>query len=151
MRESPGIAIMDIHYADKAYRRRSLLLLATIVVLCIVLLWQLHMWLQDVTAYLNGKDPSTVRRWLRVLFAGLGIALAMPAIGLGLTLRRLAQASRLQGRFPPMEWKTFRDVRVLRDAAALSWARRVEAGGKAALALAAVLIGWAIWAWWRFG
>ncbi|HEY0660760.1 MAG TPA: hypothetical protein VGD21_05515 [Lysobacter sp.] len=142
---------MDIHYADKAYRRRSLLLFAAIVALCIVLLWQLHAWLQDVTTHLRGQDPATVRSWLRVLFAGLGIALAMPAIGLGLTLRRLAQASRLQQRFPPMEWKTFRDVRVLRDAAALNWARRVDAGAKAALALAGALIGWALWAWWRFG
>lgn len=142
---------MDIHYADKAYRRRSLLLFVVIVALCIVLLWQLQTWLQDVTAYLSGKDPDSVRRWLRVLFAGLGIALAMPAIGLGLTLHRLAQAARLQGRFPPAELKTFRDVRILRDAAALGWARRVEAGGRAALALAGVLIGWSLWAWWRFG
>lgn len=148
---TPEIATVDIHYADKTYRKRSLLLLVAITVLCIVLLWQLQEWLQDITAHLSGKDPDTVRRWLRALFAGLGVALAMPAIGLGLTLRRLAFAARLQGRFPPAEWKTLRDVRVLRDAAALTWARRVEAAGRAALALAGMLIGWALWAWWRFG
>lgn len=145
------IATVDIHYADKTYRKRSLLLLVAIVALCIVLLWQLQAWLQDITAHLSGKDPDTVRHWLRALFAGLGVVLAMPAIALGLTLRRLAFAARLQGRFPPAEWKTLRDVRILRDAAALTWARRVEAAGGAALALAGVLIGWALWAWWRFG
>jgi len=142
---------VDIHYADKAYRKRSLWLLAATVALCVVLLWQLQIWLQDINAHLSAKDPDTVRRWLRVLLAGLGVALAMPAIGLGLTLRRLAYAARLQGRFPPAEWKTLRDVRILRDAAALNWARRVEAGGKAALALAGLFIGWAMWAWWWFG
>ena len=47
--------------------------------------------------------------------------------------------------------KTLRDVRVLRDAPALAWARRVEVGGMAALCLAAVFAAWAAMAWWRFG
>ena len=142
---------MEIHHADKAYRKRALWLLAGIVLMCGVLLWQLHAWLDQLSEQLGGRDPDTVRAWVRLLLCALGVALAIPAIGLGLTLRQMGYLARLEGRFPPAQWKTLRDVRVLRDAAGLAWARRIEAAGVAALALAGLLIGWSIWAWWRFG
>lgn len=142
---------MEIHYADKDYRKRAIWLLAGIVLLCGVLLWQLQAWLDQLTAQLGNSDPDTVRFWVRLLLCGLGIGLAIPAIGLGLTLRELGHASRLEGRFPPAKWKTMRDVRVLRDAPGLAWARRVELAGTAALVLAALLIGWSAWAWSKFG
>jgi len=59
--------------------------------------------------------------------------------------------SRLQGRFPPRNWKTWRDVRVLRDAAALRWAGRVDAAGLIALGIAALFVAWSVAAWIRFG
>jgi hypothetical protein len=141
---------MEIHRADKAYRNRSALLLACVALLCIALLWQLNLWLGRVNAELMGADPDTVRRWLRALLAGLGVALAVPAAALGVSLRRFALASRIEGRFPPREWKTWRDVRVLRDAPALAWARRVELAATAMLALAGLFLLWAAIAWWRF-
>lgn len=141
---------MEIHHADRAYRKRALWLLAGIVLLCGLLLWQLQVWLNHLTVQLGNSDPDTVRFWVRLLLCGLGIALAIPAIGLGLTLRQLGFAARLEGRFPPTQWKTWRDVRVLRDTHGLAWARRVEAAGTAALALAGLLIGWSAWAWWQF-
>jgi hypothetical protein len=91
-----------------------------------------------------------VRRWLRALLAGFGIALAIPAGLLGMGLRRLGLDARLQGRFPPLDWKTLRDVRVLRDRHALTWARRTELAGTSALALAIVLLLWACWVLWHF-
>lgn len=142
---------MEIHRSDKAYRTRALLLLAGVAVLCAVLLWQLHLWLGKLTSDLGASDPDTVRQWLRMLLAGLGIALAVPAAALGISLRRLALESRIQGRFPPREWKTLRDVRVLRDAPALLWSRRIELAGSSALGLALLFSAWAIFAWWRFG
>jgi len=141
---------MEIHHADKAYRRRAMWLFAGIVLLCGVLLWQLQVWLNHVTAQLGSSDPETVRFWVRLLLCGLGVGLAAPAIGLGLALRELGQASRVEGRFPPAKWKTLRDVRVLRDAPGLAWARRVEVAGTSALALAGGLIGWSAWAWLKF-
>jgi hypothetical protein len=141
---------MEIHYADKAYRKRALWLLAGIVLMCGVLLWQLQLWLAHLTVELGNSSPETVRAWLRWLLSSLGVALAMPAFGLGLTLRRMAFASRIEGRFPPAQWKTMRDVRILRDATGLAWARRVAAAGTVVLALGGSLIGWSIWAWWRF-
>lgn len=142
---------MEIHRADKAYRNRSALLLAGVTVLCLALLWQLDLWLGRVNAELLGSDPDTVRRWLRALLGGLGVALAVPAAALGLSLRRFALACRIEGRFPPRDWKTWRDVRVLRDAPALAWSRRVEHAATAALVVAALLLLWAAIAWWRFG
>jgi hypothetical protein len=149
--EVNGRAGMEIHHADKAYRTRTLLLLGLTVLLCGVLLLLLDGWLAQVNAQLARSDPDTMRRWLRGLFTGLGLALAVPAGLLGAGLRRLGLAARIEGRFPPNDWKTLRDVRVLRDAAALRWARRTEAIGLAALSLAALLVAWTGWAWWRFG
>lgn len=141
---------MDIHPADKAYRTRALLFLGGTAVLCVILLWQLNLWLGRVTGELMQSDPETLRDWLRALLAGLGIAMAAPAAALGFSLRKLALAARIEGRFPPREWKTWRDVRVLRDAAALRWARRIETAGNAALGVAALFLAWAIVAWLRF-
>ena len=141
---------MEIHRADRSYRNRSLLLLAFTALLCVVLLLMLDGWLRAVQAHLGSSDPDTVRRWLRGLLSGLGIGLAIPAALLGMGLRRLGMDSRLQGRFPPHDWKTLRDVRVLRDRQALTWARRTEAAGASALALAFGLLLWAGWAFWRF-
>jgi hypothetical protein len=142
---------MEIHRADKAYRTRSVLLLGGIAVLCIILLWQLNAWLGRVNAELVGSNADTVRHWLRALLAGLGVSLALPAAALGMSLRRFALASRIQGRFPPREWKTWRDVRILRDSAALAWALRVERVAIAMLVLAILLVAWSAVAWWRFG
>jgi hypothetical protein len=142
---------MEIHRADPAYRNRTVLLLAFTVLLCAVLLLLLNAWLGRINAQLANSDPDTVRRWLRGLLAGLGIALAVPAGLLGTGLRRLGLASRIEGRFPPQDWKTLRDIRVLRDADALRWARRTELAGLAAIVLATLLLLWSGWAWWRFG
>ncbi len=142
---------MDIHRADPAYRNRTLLLIGFTTLLCVVLLLLLDAWLRRVSGNLSASDPETVRQWLRVLLSGLGLALAVPAGLLGAGLRRLGLQSRIEGRFPPRDWKTLRDVRVLRDADALHWARRTEWLGSAALALAATLALWALWAWWHFG
>ena len=141
---------MEIHVADKAYRKRAVWVLAAMLVLCGALLWQLQAWLNHVTQELGSSSPATVRTWLRWLLAGLGLALATPAVGLGLTLRQMALASRVEGRFPPARWRTLRDVRILRDADALLWARRVQVASAAMLTLAAVLVGWALWAWWHY-
>lgn len=141
---------MEIHRADKAYRTRSLWLLAAIVVMCATLLWQLQAWLASLASDLGGRDPQTVRHWVRLLLAGLGFAMAIPAIGLSVSLRRLAQAARGEGRFPPSDLKTLRDVRVLRGPAAHSWSRRVQLASSGAIALAGLFLGWAAWAWWYF-
>jgi len=141
---------VEIHRADRIYRNRSLMLLAFTALLCVVLLLLLDGWLRTIHSQLGSSDPDTVRRWLRGLLAGLGIALAIPAALLGVGLRRLGVDSRRQGRFPPREWKTLRDVRVLRGQDALAWARRTELAGTSALALAIVLLLWAAWVLWRF-
>ena len=117
---------MELHRADPAYRTRTLLLLALTVLACSVFLLLLHAWLDRVSAELLSSDPETLRNWLRGLLAGLGMALAVPALIVGTTLRRLAAQSRDEGRFPPADWKTIRDVRVLRGDNALRWSTRTR-------------------------
>ena len=141
---------MEIHRADKAYRKRSLWLLVGIVVMCGVLLWELQTWLQSLTQNLDGRDPRTVRQWVRLLLAGLGFSMAIPSIGLGVSLRRLAAGVRNEGRFPPADWKTLRDVRILRGPDADTWARRVGLASSAAIAVAGLFLGWSAWAWFHF-
>ena len=114
------------------------------------LLWQLQHWLDSLGSQLDGRDPQSVRYWVRMLLSGLGVAMAVPAIGLSVNLRRLARAAMSEERFPPADLKTLRDVRVLRGPAARAWASRVRMASGAALALAGLLLGWAAWAWWYF-
>lgn len=141
---------MEIHHADKGYRRRSAWTLIGVLLLLAILLWHLNAWLQGLDVQLSNSDPASAKHWLRALMAALGFALAIPAAALGASLYRLARSSRLQGRFPPREFKTLRDVRVLRDATARQWARRVEVSGTVAFGLASVLVGWALWVLWYF-
>lgn len=142
---------MDIHRADRQYRNRALLLLALTTLLCGVLLVLLDGWLRNVNAHLLASDPDTVRDWLRWLLGGLGIGLAIPAWLLGRGLRRIGMQARQERRFPPRDWKTLRDVRILHDEDALAWARRTVVAGNIALGLAAMLVLWAVAAWTWFG
>lgn len=141
---------MDIHRADPAYRTRTLLLLTLTVIACTVFLLLLHAWLQRVTAQLMSSDPDTMRRWLRTLFIGLGLLLAVPALLIGANLRRLGMQSNREQRFPPENWKTIRDVRIFRHDQAVRWAVRTRALGAVALAIGACLILWSIWVFWRY-
>jgi len=141
---------MDIHRADPAYRTRTLLLLALTALACTVFLLLLHAWLQRVTAQLVTSDPDTTRRWLRGLFVSLGLLLAMPALLIGANLRRLAIQSHLERRFPPENWKTLRDVRILRDEQAVRWAARTRLLGNVALAIGLCLVLWSLWVFWRY-
>ena len=141
---------MDIHRADPAYRTRTLLLLALTALACTVLLLLLHAWRQRVTAQLMSSDPDTMRRWLRGLFVSLGVLLAAPALLIGANLRRLGIEAALERRFPPENWKTLRDVRILREEHAVRWAARTRRLGNVALAFGACLVLWSFWVFWRY-
>lgn len=121
---------MEIHRADLAYRRRSLGLLSALLCLSAVGLWQLHEWLQIVQAQASAGDPVQARRWLRWALVGLSSAPVAPLLLWGRSLLRLGTAARQEQRFPPRAWKTYRDVRVLRERAALDWSRRTERLGR---------------------
>ncbi len=141
---------MDIHRADRAYRTRTLLLLALTALACTVFLLLLHAWLQRVTVQLTSSDPDTMRRWLRGLFVSLGFLLSIPALLIGANLRRLGIQSALERRFPPENRKTLRDVRILRDELAIRWAARTRVLGNVAIAFGVCLVLWSLWVFWRY-
>ncbi len=137
----------EVHRADPVHRRRSLARLAAIAVLCAVGLWLLRDGLLAVQAQAAAGPPEQARRALRGALAGLAALPVLPLWLWGDGLRRLGRAALAEQRFPPREWKTWRDVRVLRDRAAATWARRSlrMAGWARALAglcAAAALLVW---------
>lgn len=142
---------MDIHPADKQHRRRLAVWLVLLALGGCLLLWSLEAWLAEIVLRLEGRDPSTVRAWLRWLLAGLATMLAVPPLLLGRALRGMGRAADRERRFPPSAWKTVRDVRILRGDDAARWARRVERAGNVAIALAGALLGLALWSVWHFG
>ncbi|KRD39709.1 hypothetical protein ASE35_05090 [Lysobacter sp. Root916] len=127
----------DIHPADLAYRRRSLLIIAAIVVLALFGLWQLDGWLSGLATQLaQDGDPQRTRRWLRGLLVALALLPVVPLSLLARSLRRLAAAAQAERRFPPRDWRTLRDVRVLRGVVAQRWIVRVRRMAAAASVLA---------------
>lgn len=141
----------DIHSADLAYRRRSLLIIAAIVVLTSFALWQLDAWLTGIASQLaQDGDPQRTRRWLRGLLVALGLLPVAPLSLLARSLRRLAAAAQAEQRFPPRDWRTLRDVRVLRGAAALRWIGRVRRMAAVARVLAALCAAVAMAAFWYY-
>jgi len=141
----------DIHSADLAYRRRSLLIIAAIVVLASFALWQLDAWLTGIASQLaQDGDPQRTRRWLRGLLVALGLLPVAPLSLLARSLRRLAAAAQAEQRFPPRDWRTLRDVRVLRGAAALRWIGRVRRIAAVARVLAALCAAVAMAAFWYY-
>lgn len=127
---------MDIHRADLAYRRRSLALLGALAVMCGLGLWQWRDWLLAVQAQALAGPAAQARHGLGLAIAAM-LAAPVPPLALwGRSLCRLGRAATAQGRFPPREWKTYRDVRVLRGEIAAAWARRSLSMGRAAQAAA---------------
>lgn len=140
---------MEIHRADLAYRRRSLWLLSATVCVCAIGLWHWHEWLRVAHERIAGGDAEQARRWLRWALTALLLAPVTPLLLWGRGLRRLGQAARRELRFPPRAWKTWRDVRVLRDRDAERWARRVRRLGRFAQSAAGLLAAAALALWWR--
>jgi len=89
-----------------------------------------------VQSHALASPAAQARRWLGLAIAAM-LAAPVPPLALwGRSLRRLGRAAAAQGRFPPREWKTYRDVRVLRGGIAAAWARRSAVMGRAAQAAA---------------
>ncbi|MBW8809133.1 MAG: hypothetical protein JF591_09910 [Lysobacter sp.] len=139
----------EIHRADLAYRRRSLWLLAATVLVCAIGLWHWHEWLLTVRGQIVAGPPEHARRWLARAIVLMLLAPVLPLLGWGRGLRRMGRAARVQGRFPPRDWKTYRDVSVLRERAALDWSRRSERLGRLAQNAAGLLVAaaLAVWLW----
>lgn len=141
----------EIHPADLAYRRRSLRIIVAIAALCVLALWQLDAWLGEVLRQLAlAGDSERTRRWLRGLLVALALLPTVPLWLLGRSLHRLAAAARSEQRFPPRDWRTLRDVRVLRGTVAQRWIGRVGRMAALARALAALCAALAMATFWYY-
>jgi sterol desaturase/sphingolipid hydroxylase (fatty acid hydroxylase superfamily) len=82
---------------------------------------------------------------LHRLLAGVCVLIAIAAIVFGTWLRRLAEATRRDRRWPPSTMRTSSDVRVRYLTSADALVTQFRAGSVALFVVAAMLLAWAAW------
>jgi hypothetical protein len=135
----------DFHRADPGYRRQMQFFLVLTLVLGIVVLVALQLWLRKLGANARFGDLASYQSWLHWLLAGLCVVLGTAAAGFSLWLYRMAQASRVERRWPPSSMRTSADVRIRYLTSADSLVGQLKS---AALTLAVLAIGLCAWAGW---
>ncbi len=135
----------EFHKADPAYRRQMMVVLAIVVVIGAAALVGLQLWLAKLGARASAGDLLGYEAWLNRLLAGLCLLLAACAAGFGFWLRRTAQATRLERRWPPSSMRTSADVRIRYLTSADALVTQLQGGAVVLFVLAALLGGWAIW------
>lgn len=135
----------EIHRADPAYRRRMWAWLAFIVVAGALALFALQLWLGTLRAGMAADGGQAFGLWVHRLLAGLCVVIAIAAIAFGAWLRRLAEATRRDRRWPPNAMRTSSDVRVRYLTSADSLVTQFRAGSVVLFVAAAMFLAWAAW------
>jgi hypothetical protein len=135
----------EIHRADPAYRRQLWTWLAIIVVAGAIALFGLQYWLGSLRAGMGADGGQAFELWLVRLLAGLCVLIAIAAVVFGAWLRRLAEATRRDRRWPPSTMRTSSDVRVRYLTSADALVTQFRAGSVALFVVAAMLVAWAAW------
>lgn len=141
---------MELHPADPAYRRRSLLALGLALVCITIALIALEGWLGDLKVALPAMTPDLRRDWLRILLSALFAGLASPFAFAAHSFHRFARSVQVEDRLPPAGWRTWRDVRVLRGPPAQAWALRTHRIATLSAIAAGLLGASAVASWVRF-
>ncbi len=141
---------VEMHAADRGYRKRMGLWLVFALVLGTCLLWWLADGLRGVAEALGDADDARKREGVRVLLSALGLAVAVCSMAVHVAIRRRVRDILAFDALPPPHWRTVRDVRVLRGAAARAWARRLGWCRDAAALSSITAIALAAWAWWHY-
>jgi hypothetical protein len=115
---------VELHSADPKFKRLAPFLLGAIVVAGGTAVWLLDRWL-------GASSPQSTDGMLLVT-TGLVVVLASISLGLAYALWQEAGRIRREDRFPPSDMRTVRDVAVRHGAAALRYARAMQAGAAAA-------------------
>src|SRR5688572_4362674 len=102
----------EFHRADPAYRRQMQVWLVLTVVLGVVILVGLQWWLRRLGSSARMGDLFVYQAWLQRLFGGLCLVLSAASAGFAWWIHRVAEASRIERRWPPSSMRTSADVRI---------------------------------------
>lgn len=138
----------EFHRADPAYRRQMQLWLLLTVVVGAVVLVGLQWWLRRLGSSARMGDLFVYQAWLHRLLGGLCLVLAAASAGFAFWIRRVAEASRVERRWPPSSMRTSADVRIRYLTSADSLVGQLKATSITLALLAALLFGWALWLFW---
>ena len=139
--QQPG----EIHRADPAYRRQMWTWFAQALVSGAIALFALNAWLDALRADMSLDRGLAFQSSLQRVLAGVCLLLAALAIGFGLWLRRIGEATRQERRWPPSAMRTSQDVRIRYLTSADALVAQFKAGAWALFATAAGLVAWAAW------
>ena len=135
----------EIHRADPAYRRQMWAWFAFTVVAGAIVLFALDRWLDALRAGMAADQGLNFGLWLHRLIAGLCVAFAVAAVAFGAWLRRVAQATQRERRWPPSTMRTSSDVRVRYLTSADALVAQFRGGSVVLFVLAAGLVAWSAW------
>lgn len=138
----------EFHRADPAYRRQMQLWLVLTVVVGALVLLGLHWWLQRLGSSAHMGDLFAYQAWLHRLLGGLCLVLSAASAGFAWWIHRMAEASRVERRWPPSSMRTSADVRIRYLTSADSLVGQLKATSVALFCLAVLLFGWALWLFW---
>jgi hypothetical protein len=135
----------EFHRADPAYKRLVWVWFAFTVVVGAIALFLLERWLAGLRTGMAVDQGVRLETWLHRILAGVCLLLAVAATGFGLWLRRIADATRRDRRWPPVAMRTSQDVRIRYLTSADALVSQFRMG---AFALFALAVGLAVWAAW---
>jgi hypothetical protein len=135
----------EIHRADPAYRRQMWAWFAFAVVVGAIALFALQYWLAAMRASSGADGGLAFGHWLHRLLAVLCALVGIAAVALGAWLRRVAEATRRDRRWPPNAMRTSSDVRVRYLTAADALVTQFRVAGLVLFVAAAGFLAWAVW------
>jgi hypothetical protein len=135
----------EIHRADPALKRQMRIWLAVTAIGGLVLLVALDRWLDSLRSGAGADQGYNLYVWLQRLTAGLCVLFATMAVAFGVWLRRLADQTRKERRWPPSAMRTSSDVRVRYLTSVDSLVSQFRAGAIILFVFATLLVAWAAW------
>jgi hypothetical protein len=135
----------EIHRADPALKRQMRIWLAVTAIAGVVLLVALDRWLDSLRSGAVADQGYNLYLWLQRLTAGLCVLFATMSVAFGVWLRRLADVTSRERRWPPSAMRTSSDIRVRYLTSVDSLVNQFRAGAIALFVLAALLVVWAGW------
>jgi hypothetical protein len=133
----------EIHRADPAYKRQLWGWFAFTLVSGAIALFALDRWLASLRGTMGADQGVGFETWTHRVIAAVCVLLAVGCIVFGTWLRRIAQATARERRWPPSTMRTSQDVRVRYLTSADALVQQFRLGAIALFVVAAGLVGWA--------